>query len=62
MVLAHLCLCGTQVLFRLLTYEANMATTNWTLMPEPADNTNAASAIMIFMALASLVWANVEVD
>ena len=57
-LLALLCLAGTQVIFWGFTYPINVASANWTVMPEAFEAarrqweySHAASAVLSFLAL-----------
>jgi uncharacterized membrane protein len=60
-VLALICLLGTQIVFWFFTYPVNVASANWTRMPDHFENarrhweySHAASAILTFAALVAL--------
>lgn len=60
-LIAFLCVVGTQVVFWIWTYPANVATKNWTIIPEnwealrlQWEYSHAASAVLAFIALVTL--------
>ncbi len=63
-MVAFFCLVGTQVIFWLFTYPMNVASKNWTLMPEDFEAarrqweySHAAGAVLTFMALIAVATA-----
>jgi hypothetical protein len=61
-LIAFLCIVGTQVVFWTFTYPANQATSNWTMLPEnwlqlraQWEYSHAASAVLNFAALVTLI-------
>ena len=63
-LLAFVCLLGTQVVFWVFTYPMNVASRNWTVMPEPFEAarrqweySHAASAMLTFVALIAIAAA-----
>jgi hypothetical protein len=63
-LLAFVCLFGTQAVFWVFTYPMNVASRNWTVMPEPFEAarrqweySHAASAVLTFAALSAITAA-----